>query len=184
MRAWNQTLLLLGLLLLLPSAMEAAVGADRLPVGTEFATAADTLRGVPYYGITLRRPGDPRGPRFGYATVAFPESPFNVAVTSRGHYVYDLSVTAERLLPKPGIVFILWIASPDLEHIRKVGVIDRQTTLETRVDFDNKFLVFVTEETSGDVSEPKGRIALRGGSRSGRMESMFAHGLCPPDTQC
>lgn len=143
------------------------------------ATAPDTVRGKPFYGIRLTPPGQPFGRRLGYAAVAFPESPFNVAVTERGVYVYDLHVVATALRPRPGAVHVLWLASPDLDHVEKVGVLERDDALRTRVSFDNKFVLFVTEEASADASRPTGRVVARGISRSGRMESMFSHGASP-----
>jgi len=137
-----------------------------------------------YYDISLRRPGDVRGPAFGKAVVTFPDSPFNVAVTPTGVYVYDVAITVDRLPPLPGVIYVVWVASPNLDRISKAGAIARGETLRASVDFDKKFIIFVTEESSAEVTAPGGRVALQGVSRSGRLESMFSHGFCPPDTQC
>lgn len=141
--------------------------------------ASDTVQGKPFYGIRLTPPGQPFGRQLAYAAVAFPETAFSVAVTERGVYVYDVHVASTGLPPRPGVVYVLWLASPDLEHLEKVGVLKGDETLRTRVAFDNKFLLFVTEEGSADVSRPTGRVVAQGISRSGRMESMFSHGAAP-----
>jgi len=153
----------------------------------EVIAGQDTVRvgeGKPYYRVLLRRPADPLGPVFGEAVVAFPETPFNVAVNRSGYYVYDLFISADGVRPRPGMVHMAWVADPELEHVKRAGVLERGGGARERVDFGNKFLVFVTEEGSAEVDRPTGRIVLRGTSRSGRMESMFSHGFCPPDTQC
>lgn len=156
-------------------AFGAPASGSAAPAGS-VALPADTIPDKPYYGIVLRRPGAlliDRG--LGYATVSFPETPFNVALTRQGHYIYDLLVSARGLPPGRG-TYVLWLASPDLTHLEKVGVIDRESTLRARAAFDNKFVLFITEEASADVDRPAGRVVLRGISRSARMESMFSHG--------
>lgn len=147
------------------------------------APAGDTLPRIPFYGIVLRRPGEVRGPGLGDVAVAFPDSPFNVAVSRRGHYVYDLQISAARLPSRAGVHHVAWVASSDLQEIRRVGTVARGKSLHTRVDFANKFLVFISAESSPDVEQP-GRIVASGASRSGRMVGMFSHGLCPPDAVC
>lgn len=147
--------------------------------GAAERAAPDTVQGKPFYGIRLTLPGQPFGRQLAHAAVAFPETPFNVAVTERGVYVYDLHVSATGLRPRPGAVHMLWLASPGLDHVEKVGVLEGDEALRTRVAFDNKFLLFVTEEASPDVTRPTGRIVAQGVSRSGRMESMFSHGASP-----
>ncbi len=151
---------------------------------TTAGIAADTIPQTPFYEIVLRRPGQLNGRGFGTVAVAFPETPFNVAVTGRGHYVYDLRISSLRLPWRRGIVNTVWVASADLERIERVGVIARDESLAFRVDFANEFLVFISEESSTDVEQPRGRIVARGLSRSGRMVGMFSHGLCPPDAVC
>lgn len=186
-RTWLVTIassvLALGLLLLLP--LDALTLPTRgAQVGSTAAVASDTVPQTPFYEIVLRRPGQLSGRGFGTVTIAFPETPFNVAVTGRGHYVYDLRISSLRLPWRPGIVQTVWVASADLERIDKVGAIGRGETLTFRVDFANQFLVFVSEESSTEVEQPQGRIVARGISRSGRMDGMFSHGLCPPDAVC
>lgn len=144
----------------------------------------DSTPETPYYRILLRRPADPRGPSFGQVGIAFPESPFNVAVTRSGHYIYDLFVSVQRPLPQTGVTYVAWLATPDLRRVERLGAIGPGEVLQHRVDFENKFVVFISEESDPDVGEVSGRIVLKGTSRSGRIESMFSHGFCPPDVQC
>ena len=156
--------------------MSSLLEADRL--------TPDSTPEKPYYRILLRRPGNPHGPGFGEVKIAFPETPFNVAVTPSGHYVYDLLISVDRARPQAGMTHVAWVASPDLQRVERVGTIGAGEVLQHRLDFDNKFLVFISEESDPEVSEVQGRIVLRGTSRSGQMESMFSHGFCPPDVQC
>lgn len=170
-------------LLLLPSDALTLPARDA-QVGSTAGVASDTVPQTPFYEIVLRRPGQLSGRGFGTVTVAFPATPFNVAVTGRGHYVYDLGISSLRLPWRQGVVHMVWVASADLERIDKVGAIGRDESLSFRVDFANKFLVFISEEPSTEVEQPQGRIVARGTSRSGRMDGMFAHGFCPPDAVC
>jgi len=104
-------------------------------------------------------------------------SPFGTNVTRDGAQVYA-PVLRARGLPAPGefvegaSVWVAWLATPLLHPTRKLGVIDNGETPLPNVDW-TKFLVLVTAEKSAAVSEPTGRVALRGFSPSARKQ--------PPD---
>lgn len=178
--AWSW--LVLALLLVPSKALTQPAGEPQ--GGAAPRVASHLVPQTPFYEIVLRRPGQLNGPGFGTVSVAFPATPFTVAVTDRGHYVYDLRASSLRLPWRPGVVYVVWLASADLERIDKVGAIGRDEALTFRVDFANKFLVFVSEERSTEVEHPQGRILAQGVSRSGRMHGMFSHVFCPPDAAC
>lgn len=139
---------------------------------------------IPFYSMVLRRPGVHTGSGYGNVTVAFPETPFGVAVTPGGTYIYDLVISGERLPRRRNGVFVAWVAPNSLDEIRKIGEIARGDSLRTRVDFDNKFVVFISEEAHSEIDEPQGRVIGRAISRSSRMDGLFSHGFCPPDAPC
>lgn len=114
-------------------------------------------------------------------------SPFGVNVTRDGRQVYApvLRVTG---LPEPAAfapgahVWIAWMATEQLNPTRKLGVVGNGRFALPAIDWP-KFLILVTAESSGDVAEPDGRVALRGFSPSARMQppdlSEFLYGAAP-----
>lgn len=104
-------------------------------------------------------------------------SPFGTNVTRDGAQVYAPVLHAQGL-PEPGdfaqgaTVWVAWVTTPLLHPTRKLGVVQNGRTALPRVNWP-KFLILVTAETSADVIEPTGRVALRGFSASARKQ--------PPD---
>lgn len=165
-----------------PSAAR-AVGAedlrseDRLP-------PADTLSGPDFLAVDLRPLRSAPNQARGRAALRFPDSPFTVATTPEGFYVWEFALEVWDLPRRPNTVYVAWLAAPDLEPLRRIGVVEEGKTLDGRMDFDNQFILFVTAERAPDVERPEGRIVLRGISRSGYLDSMFGHGFCPRDEVC
>ncbi len=150
-------------------------GADVPP---DVGCRADT--GPPeYYRIDLvptkRVPGARQAKGVGYVT--FARSPFGVALTPEGHYVYDLAVSVEGLRPATTGAYVVWIATPDLGAVERLGVLDADGSAKGRVRW-NKFLVIVTLEPSAETPGARwsGPVALRGLSKSGYMHTMAGHG--------
>ncbi len=113
----------------------------------------------------------------GYGDMFYQASPFGIAIGSDGSYQYKISVTFDGLPVFDGKNFVVWLTTPDLKNIRKVGVIDENGRIDGLVDW-NKFLVVVSLE---DATAPEGQrwsgpIAYRGMSRSGLMHTMAGHG--------
>ncbi len=136
--------------------------------------------GPEYYSFTLaptRNIPHVRHVR-GYGTVTFAESPFDLAVSGNGSFVYEVSLSIEGLEPPSGAVYVAWVAQPDLKAVRKLGALDSEGKVSHPVDF-NKFIVFVTVESAPeDVGDWwKGPIILTGRSRSARLQSMASHGF-------
>ncbi|GIV58087.1 MAG: hypothetical protein KatS3mg042_1000 [Rhodothermaceae bacterium] len=131
-----------------------------------------------YYRIDLvstkRLPGT-RQAR-GTADVTFARSPFGVALTPEGHYVYDLTVRVAGLPPEAGGAYVVWVATPDLGTVARVGPLGADGTARGRVHF-NKYLVIVTREPAGAAADRwTGPVVLRGLSKSGFMHTMAGHG--------
>jgi len=135
--------------------------------------------GTPYYQIhlvsTRKLPGTRRAA--GIGSVMFRRSPFGVAVTSEGHYVYDLSIAVNDLAPPKRGVYVAWVSTPEIDTIRRIGPLDAEMKTTGTVDW-NKFLVVITLEPSADDLAEKwqGPVVLRGMSKSGFMHTMAGHG--------
>ncbi|HAK57157.1 MAG TPA: hypothetical protein DCP38_17010 [Acidobacteria bacterium] len=149
----------------------------------ETLTPCSTIVSAPllpsqYYGIemvtTRRVPGTGRAT--GAGSVAFARSPFGVAVSPSGTYVYDLSLAVDRInAPRRG-AYTAWAAAPDLEDIVRLGVVEEGQPVSGRVDW-NKFLVIVTLEPSAEPTDSwQGPVVMRGMSRSGMMHTLAGHG--------
>jgi hypothetical protein len=117
----------------------------------------------------------------GTAQLAFASSPFGVAVTPEGDYVYDLDLTIDGLGPLASGTFTAWVATAALDRVARLGTLepvgDRLGT-RGRVAW-NKFLVVVTLEPPGpapDRQRWQGPVVLRGMSRSGLMHTLAGHG--------
>lgn len=143
------------------------------------AIIAAPLSPSQYYAIdmvpTRRVPGTGRA--LGAGTVKFARSPFGVAVSPRGTYVYDLSLSVDRIkAPRRG-AYIVWTASPDLDQVVRLGVLtDDGSSVSGRIDL-NKFLIVVTLEPSDEPTEMwTGPVVMRGMSRSGMMHTLAGHG--------
>jgi hypothetical protein len=111
----------------------------------------------------------------GEAKLTFAQSPFGIAVTPAGHHLYDITVATDGLRSTPGVTYVAWAVTPTLAQTAKLGPLDAEGETTAQVAF-NKFLVFVTAETSPDVDRWTGPIVLRGISRSGRLHTMLGHG--------
>jgi FtsP/CotA-like multicopper oxidase with cupredoxin domain len=103
-------------------------------------------------------------------------SPFGVAVNQNGNHLYGLTFDITGL-PDPATLgdytsYVAWVTTPLLFPTRKLGVVGNGTTVFDTIDFD-QFLILVSAEANGNLDEREGRLVLRGGSPSTRMQ--------PPD---
>lgn len=103
------------------------------------------------------------------------DSPYGVTVSSDGRYVLHVTVEVSRLRRRPGAAYVVWAATPELDRVVKLGALGDDARVAGDISF-NKFLVFVSEETSADVETWSGPILLTGLSPSGRMHTMAGHG--------
>ncbi len=116
----------------------------------------------------------------GTAELGRADSPFDVALTPDGSQRYDVTLDLHGL-PAPSSLgafttYVAWAAAPSLDPVRKLGVVRNGRTRVGEVGWD-KFLIFVTAEPSGAVTEQRGRLVLRGLSPSIRMQQ---HGMDVP----
>lgn len=132
----------------------------------------------PYYAIELvttrRVPGSARAT--GVVDVTFQPSPFGVALAPTGEYVYALSLAIDGLAPARDGAYVVWLTTPDLSEVVKVGVLDDTHRIRGEVAW-NKYLVVVSLEAEPQAAARwSGPIVLRGMSRSGLMHTMAGHG--------
>ena len=132
-----------------------------------------------YYAIDLITTKKIRGARraTGVGNLTYVPSPFGVAISKSGNYVYDVSVELGNIDSKMAGQLVAWVTSTDLSDIRKIGVLDDAFKAKGQVDFQ-KFLVVVTLEPDGaEVGDMwTGPVVLRGMSRSGLMHTKAGHG--------
>lgn len=112
----------------------------------------------------------------GWLELAMAPSPFGITVSRDGRHVYDLTIGVERLRRRPDAVYVAWATTPELDRVRKLGVIGEDGIVTGRADW-NKFLVLVTVEESDDGERWQGPILLTGLSPSGLMHTMRGHGI-------
>ncbi len=102
--------------------------------------------------------------------------PFSVAVDADGSPITVPIVTLAGLpVPSslgPYSTYVAWVSPPMMYPVQKLGVVTNGRTRLGSFSVD-PFVVRITAERSPDVSAPTGRIILRGGSPSTRLQ--------PPD---
>ena len=167
------TLLVLSVLLAPPLVEAGAI--EQPPVLT--CTLADDP--PPYYAIELVTTKRVPGARMatGTADVLFAHSPFGLALTPEGEYVYDLKIRVDKLAPARKGAYVAWVTTPNLDQRVRLGALDESHTVSGRVAW-NKFLVVVTleeDEAEGQASW-QGPVVVRGMSRSGLMHTQAGHG--------
>ncbi len=132
-----------------------------------------------YYQIDLVTTKKLPGSRLatGVGNVTFAASPFGIAISPNGNYVYRLDIEIEKLRPATEGTYVAWVSTSNLDQIKPLGALDEQMQVSGEVAW-NKFLVIITLEPSaddlGDIWQ--GPIVLRGLSRSGLMHTMAGHG--------
>jgi hypothetical protein len=132
-----------------------------------------------YYAIDLVTTKKVPGARMAKGTgqVTYSPSPFGIALTPDGQYLYDLDISVERLKPALKGVYVAWVSTPNLDQVERIGVLDENMQVQGKVGW-NKFIVIVTLEPSAeDLGEIwTGPVVVRGLSRSGMMHTMAGHG--------
>jgi len=108
----------------------------------------------------------------GFAELRHAPTPFGVAVTRDGEHQYRFVLTLsglpelEKLGPKAA--YVAWLTTPRLTPMINLGVVKNGRS-ELKIAGFNKFLVLVSAERSGGVTDREGRLVLRGMSPSMRM---------------
>ncbi|MEX2471632.1 MAG: multicopper oxidase family protein [Gemmatimonadota bacterium] len=122
--------------------------------------------------------GDARG----VVTLERPPSPFGVTVTPEGRHIHRLSVRVEGL-PDPASLgpyttFVAWATPLALDPVVPLGAVGEGTSDLGEIAF-GKYLVWISAESSADVTEREGPLVLRGRSPSSFMEAHDLLALAP-----
>ena len=155
----------------------AAAGALLLPVGDErgptttSSCRAPSLAPIRIEMTPTRRAG---GARAVYE-MRFAASSFDITISEAGHHLYEVQVAVSGLRPRPGKTFVVWVATSDLSEWMNLGPIAEDGPVEGAVGW-NKFIVFVTGETSPDVESWSQEFYFSALSPSARMHTMMGHG--------
>ncbi len=170
--------------LLFLAAFLLTAGALTLPVSPSVGSPAGSTCAVGdgpprYYAIdlvTTRRLPGARMAR-GKADVVFARSPFGLALSADGSYVYELLISIDNLAPARNGAYVAWVTTPQLDQRVRLGALDADHKVSGSVGW-NKFLVVVTledDEAEGAQSWT-GPVVVRGMSRSGLMHTQAGHG--------
>lgn len=122
--------------------------------------------------------GDARG----VVTLERPASPFGVTVTPEGRHIHRLSVRVEGL-PDPASLgpyttFVAWATPLELDPVVRLGAVGEGMSDLGEIAF-GKYLVWISAESSADVTEREGPLVLRGRSPSSFMEAHDLLALAP-----
>jgi len=105
----------------------------------------------------------------------FTRSAFGVSVSAAGSYRYDVDVSVRGLRERRGEIYVTWVATPNLDDWVNLGSISNERGSSGVVHW-NKFIVFVTAESSADVVEWSQEFLFSALSPSGKMHTMAGHG--------
>ena len=113
----------------------------------------------------------------GVAEVTFKDTPFDVAVSEDGAFHRQIRVDLSGLEQPDGDGYVVWVSPPELEPVKKLGVLGSDGRLTGEVSFP-KYLVIVTLEENPEEIQGRwqGPVVHRGMSRSGFMHGMVGHG--------
>lgn len=127
------------------------------------------------------RPGTAAPGASGHLELVMAGSPFGVTVSEGGSYVYDVRVRVRQLRKRPGRTYVVWVTTPELDRVRRLGTLGEDLAAGGRVEW-NKFLVVVSEEEAdgggaADAERWQGPVLLTATSPSGLMHTMRGHGI-------
>lgn len=111
-----------------------------------------------------------------------PWSPFGVTVTAEGRHRHDLVAWLDRL-PDPSSLgpyttYVAWATPLALDPVVRLGEVGNGRNELGEVSF-NKYLIWISAEADGDVTERNGPLIVRGRSPSSRMEAHDLLALAP-----
>ncbi len=130
------------------------------------------------YLIPLKGTG-PSSRLVGTAKLTPARSPFGVATTRDGQFVFEVEVDVPALPPPTSFgasatTFVVWIASAQLDRIEKVGALVPGASTRGRVAMP-KFMVVITAEPDARGARWTGPIVMRGNSPSSYLTNFSGH---------
>lgn len=130
------------------------------------------------YLIPLKGTG-PSSRLVGTAKLTPARSPFGVATTRDGQFLFNVDVDVPTLPPPTSYgptatVFVVWIASAQLDRIEKLGPLVPGVATKGRVAMP-KFMVVITAEPDAKGTKWTGPIVMRGTSPSSYLTNFSGH---------
>lgn len=130
------------------------------------------------YEIPLEGVG-PSSRMEGKAKLTPARSPFGLAVTEDGYFIFNIEVQGSTLPPVSAFgpayrTYVAWVASHDLSKIVRIGAFQAGQSAKGKVAM-NKYLVVVTAEATPDGEKWAGPIVLRGRSPSSYLSNFSSH---------
>ena len=130
------------------------------------------------YEIPLEGVG-PSSRMEGKAKLTPAQSPFGLAMTEDGHFIFNLEVEGSTLPPVsafgPGYqTYVAWVTTHDLSRVERIGAFQAGQSTKGRVAM-SKFLVVVSAEATPDGEKWVGPIVLRGRSPSSYLANFSSH---------
>jgi hypothetical protein len=115
----------------------------------------------------------------GTATLTPARSPFGVATTRDGHFVFKIEVQVPQLPPPNSFgagltTYVAWVTTAALDRVERLGPLTPGTATSGRVAMA-KFLVVVTAEPNAGGTKWSGPIVMRGTSPSNYLANFSGH---------
>lgn len=114
-------------------------------------------------------------------------TPFGVPVTEDGRIIHVIRLELNNLKRLPGRHYVAWVATPELDQRRRLGLIGDDLQVSGLTDW-NRFLVVVTAEPSAEAESWSGPVLFSASSPSGWLttmggEAIFGNNELPVQSQ-
>ena len=115
----------------------------------------------------------------GTATLTPARSPFGLATTRDGHFIFDIEVEVPVLPPANAFradatTFVAWVTTSQLDRIERLGALVPGAKTKGRVAM-TKFMVVVTAEPNVSGAKWTGPIVMKGTSASSYLTNFSGH---------
>jgi hypothetical protein len=115
----------------------------------------------------------------GTATLAPARSPFGLATTKEGFFIFEITVEVPVLPPANSFradatTYVAWVTTSQLDRIERLGAVVPGAKTKGRVAM-NKFMVVITAEPNVSGEKWTGPIVMRGTSASSYLTNFSGH---------
>lgn len=130
------------------------------------------------YVVPLKGSG-PSSRLVGTATLIPARSPFGLATTRDGHFVFAVEIEVPILPPVTThgaqyTTYVAWLATAQLDRIERLGPVVAGTKTRGRIAM-TKFMVIITAEPNATGAKWTGPIVMRGNSASSYLTNFSGH---------
>jgi hypothetical protein len=115
----------------------------------------------------------------GTATLTPARSPFGIATTREGQFVFDIAVDV-RVLPPPSAfgptaaTYVAWVTTANLDRVERLGALVPGVPTRGKVAM-TKFMVVISAEANALGAKWSGPIVMRGTSASSYLTNFSGH---------